>query len=266
VIHDADALTVARAKRWWVGRAQITTPAKAAAFVDDVGFALLFPRRNTEMPCLWDLARDDPPHADGWGPDIQRVWKWKDDLPKAKKAWYGDFLFGVKTFIAPSMLALLYPRGGAPDDFLTADLSPAAQAVATVLLESGATPSSVLREAAGMGGTEGKARYSRALTELGRALVVTHYGVEEEKAGWPSAVLELTARVFAVQSDVAPDERRHQAVLRFLTTMVEAHPRELSRAWGWPLAEARAALSQLVEKGQAVETDGLVAPLTKGRR
>src|SRR5688572_25924885 len=68
-----DDLSRTRATRWWHDRPQVKTPAKAVAFVSDVGFALLFPKKDVELPSLWEVARDDPPTpSDGWGPDIQR--------------------------------------------------------------------------------------------------------------------------------------------------------------------------------------------------
>jgi hypothetical protein len=261
-------VTAAHSWRWWSasGRPQITTPARAIAFLDDAGFALLFARRNVDLPNLWDLARDDPPTSD-WGPDIQRVWKWKDEFPRAGKAWYGHFLAGQKSFLSPELLGLLYPRAGAPDDFTVEDLTPEARAVADVLLASGPTPSSVLREAVGLPGKAGRARFTRALTELGRALVVTHYGTEEEKAGWPSAVIELTARAFRVPGPGAVTERRGQAAAWFVATMEAAHAKEVAKAFGWPLAVARTTLDELHQSGAVAVEDGrFVRSTPKGRR
>jgi len=257
-------LAAARAKRWWHGKPQVRTPARAAAFVADMGFAVLFTKKSAvSVPCLWEVARDDPPSGDQWGPDIQRVWAWKDELPKSGRAWYGDFVAGQKSFVAPNLLALLYPRAGTPDDWRTGEWSAGARAIAEVLEASGPTPSSVLREAAGFAGPGGRAPFTRALAELGRGLAVTHLGVEAEGPGWPSAVIDLTARAFAVRAIGAADDRRRAAALRFLDTMVEATPAELARIFGWRRIEAQTALRELVESGEARVVDGRFAPVRR---
>ncbi|KUO16827.1 hypothetical protein [Streptomyces dysideae] len=79
------------------------------------------------------------------------------------------------------------------------------------------------------------------LTELGRRLLITNYGVEEGP-GWASCVIELTARVFSVPSHGSRAERDARAAARFVDTMVEAKPAALCRAFGWSRERAVAAL------------------------
>jgi hypothetical protein len=229
---------------------------RAGEFVADVGFALLFPKPGVALPSLWEAASDRPLSdlAREWGPDVERVWGWKDELPRRGLAWYGRFLRGHPSFLAPDLLADLYPRAGRPEDFEGWPLSADARRVATVLLLSGPLPSSVVRRAAGLGGRRGGPRFSSAVRELGRALVVTHFGTDREDSGWPSAVLELTARAFRVPSPGAPEDRDLRAARRFLGTMVVGRPSELALAFGWSGPRAREALDRLVEAGQAVRS------------
>jgi hypothetical protein len=248
---DVDA---ERARRWWQTRRPIGTIARAGAFVSDVGFALLFSKRGVALPSLWEAASDRPvgESADDWGPEIQRVWGWKDELPLRRMAWYGRFVRGRPSFLSPALLADLYPRRGRPDDFEDSPLGAEAHRIASVLLRSGPLPTAVLRQAVNLEGKQGGARFSSALTELGRALVVTHFGTEQESSGWPSAVLELTTRVFDIPSRRDVDEGRARAAERFLQTMVHARPIDLALAFGWKPAEARALLSDLASRGVAL--------------
>lgn len=229
----------ARHAAWRYGRAKITTLPKAAAWLEHVGFALLFASDKVPLPALWAVATDDD---DGWGPDAERVWGWKDELPRRGLAWYGPFLRGRKGFLAPSLLRDLYPRAGEPDDYLDSPLSRDARRIADVILASGPTSLAVLREATGLLGKRSNAPFAAALKELGRALVVTHHGVEDQGAGWPSAVMELTARAFDVRSGDDAATRRARAARRYLATMIEAKPGELARTFNWTTDEARAAL------------------------
>lgn len=235
------SLSDRRRRRWGYTKARITTPARAAAWIDDVGFALLFAARGIELPDLWSMAVRE----DGWGPAAERAWAWKDELPSQGRAWYGPFLRGRKGFLAPDLLADLYPRTGEEHDFQEADLSPDAARIAELILVGGPASKGELREATGLEGKRNNAAFERALTELGRALVVTHRGVRDQPGrAWPSAVLELTARAFEVPSAGEPSERRARTAARFLATMVEATPNELARTFGWPVAQARAAIEE----------------------
>jgi hypothetical protein len=230
-------LTEARRRRWWIGRPQIKTISRASTFLEDVGFALLFPKPTLSLPSLWEVVRDDP-RDDGWGPDLARLWTWKDDLPARRLAWYGRFLRGQPSLLTPELLADLYPERP------PAGLSPDAIHLVDVLRTDGPQPTAVLREATGMAGKQGNARFSRTLSQLGRALLVTHCGVEDTGSGWPSAVVDLTERVF----DLAPSGeplavRRRRAAARFADTMVIARPADLARVFGWTVDEAHNHLS-----------------------
>ncbi len=119
-----DELELARAKRWWQAGRPVARIDRAGRFIDDVGFAMLFPKAGVELPTLWQATTDrTPSEGEGdWGPDMDRVWRWKDELPRRGLAWYGEFVRGRKSFLSPSLLADLYPRTGRPDDFEEADV------------------------------------------------------------------------------------------------------------------------------------------------
>lgn len=258
----------ARARRWWLSKRKVASLQRAAAFVDDVGFALLFPNKGVALPCLYDVASDKPlfSPAGDWGPDADRVWGWKDELPRRGLAWYGRFVRGRPSLLAPSLLADLYPRAGRPDDFEDADLSPPAHRIARILLRSGPQSTGALREALDVEGKRANDAFYRTIAELGRALVITHFGVEDEGAGWPVPVLELTPRAFRIpprRGETA--ERRLSAADRYLDTMLVAAPHELGNAFGWGAAAARRTLEDLVERGRA-EREGSAYRLSSAGR
>ncbi|MFN2613201.1 MAG: hypothetical protein ABR552_00085 [Actinomycetota bacterium] len=236
-----ESLEERRARRWWLRKARIKRLDQAVAFIEDVGFAMLWPKTGLALPSLWPLGTSGDPE-DEFGPEAQRMWGWKDEIPLKKLAWYGPFLRGRKSFLARDLLADLYPREGRPDDFQGAELSKEARRIANIILLDGPTPASVLREASGLGG----AAFSKPVQELGRALVITHFGVEEQDSGWPSAMYELTARAFRL-----PKKRsRARAALRFVNTVIECTARDLRAAFNWPLDETRAALDELADAGK----------------
>ncbi len=251
-------LEAARARRWWRAKRRIAARARAAAFIDDVGFALLFPKNGIALPSLWEVVRDERwSPSDEWGPDLARLWQWKDELPTKGLAWYGRFLRGQPSFLSIDLLRSLYPRAGTPEDFRDGGLSPDARRIVEVILLTGPTSAAALRRVTGLEGKRGGTRFSRAVSELGRALVVTHYGVEDTGSGWPSAVLELTARAFPVASRTEHAERRRRAGRRFLKTMIATTPADVARAFGGAAAQWLATFEELVRRGEAVQKDGL---------
>jgi hypothetical protein len=242
ITSDAE-LGQARATRWWVRGRRIGSIARAADFVDDVGFALLFPAPRAAVPSLWEAVagEDEEPFGAGMGTNEQRVWTWKDELPRQGLAWYGAFLGGRGSFLSPDLLRALYPAAGDPTDHHSLQLSPAAHEIAEAITAE-PLPSATLRALVG-----DRSRYQRAITELQRSLLVTTAGVQETGSGWPAALIALTCHQF----DVGGGPDHSLAAERFLDTMLATTPAELGRAFRWPVAQARVRLDELVEKGRA---------------
>ncbi|HEY0616517.1 MAG TPA: hypothetical protein VGD15_02970, partial [Kribbella sp.] len=172
----------------------VGTIQRAGKFVDDVGFALLFPAPRPIGPSLWEAVagEDSEPFGTGMGEDEQKVWGWKDELPRRGLAWYGAYLGGRGTFLSPTLLAALYPGAGELDDHEQLELSPAAHEIAAALAIEPLS-SAALRSLLG-----DRNKYQRAITELQRNLLVTSAGVQELSNGWPAALLTLTCEQFDV--------------------------------------------------------------------
>lgn len=245
----------ARARRWWVSGRRIGSIERAARFVDDVGFALLFPSPRLLVPSLWEAVagQDVEPFAAGMGSAEQKVWAWKDELPRRGLVWYGAFLGGRGTLLSPGTLVALYPGNGAIDDHESMRLSATAHEIAAALAGEPLT-SAALRGLVG-----DRTRYQRAVVELQRQLLVTTAGVQENRSGWPSALLTLTCHRFDVGSGLD-----HALVAaRFLDTVLEATPGDLARALRWPIPQARGHLDELVRAGLAVPGSGPARYVTR---
>jgi hypothetical protein len=253
---DRDAPEVrlgrARARRWWVAGRRVGSLERAATFVDDVGFALLFPTPRLLAPSLWEAVagEDTEPFATGMGASEAKVWAWKDELPRRGLAWYGAFLGGRGSFLSPVMVAALYPGKGEIDDHESLPLSATAHEIARALAGE-PLPSAALRALIG-----DRNRYQRAMVELQRQLLVTTSGVQENRSGWPSALFELTCHRFAVGAG----QDSGLFATRFLDTMLEASAADLARAVRWPTTQARAQLNELVLAGSAASAGSLYRP------
>ncbi|MDX6247930.1 MAG: hypothetical protein QOF10_1290 [Kribbellaceae bacterium] len=245
----------ARARRWWVRGRGVGTIQRAGKFVDDVGFALLFPAPRPIGPSLWEAVagEDSEPFGTGMGEDEQKVWGWKDELPRRGLAWYGAYLGGRGTFLSPTLLAALYPGAGELDDHEQLELSPAAHEIAAALAVEPLS-SAALRSLLG-----DRNKYQRAITELQRNLLVTSAGVQEQSNGWPAALLTLTCEQF----DVGGRGDHGEAAMQYLDTMLDASPAELARAFRWSAAKAREHLDQLVDTGRATSDGTRYRPLLR---
>jgi len=229
VAEDDLALRQARG-RLWLPRRPVTTLKQAGAYVARHGLALLFPAPGTVVPSLWEAVagEDAVPFATGMEENETRVWTWKDELPKVGLAWSGKFLYRRASLLAPELLALLYPGAGEPTDHHDLELSRDAHDLAEALVP-GPLPTATLRQLVG-----DKGRYEKAIAELHRNLLVTSAGTTEQRSGWPAVLVDLTCRMFDVGGRAAPAA----AAARFARTAISATPRDLARAYGWPLHRA----------------------------
>jgi hypothetical protein len=227
-------LAAARGERW-LPDPPLATVEEAAAFVERVGFAVLFPAERLDVPSLWEAVAgpDEVPFAGGMGPAEEQVWGWKDELPHMGAAWYGKFVHKRASLLSPALLAALYAGAGEPTDHEHVELPAEAHRIAEALL-TGPLTTAALREVVGDRG-----RYDRAMSALQRHLLVTSAGTRVHRTGWPATVIDLTCRLF----DVGGRLDHGYVAARFVDTMIEATPAELARAFGWPVDVARRCLS-----------------------
>ncbi len=238
----------------------IRTIAQAARYIDRVGFCLLFPSKKLPLPSLIEASkgralRNYKPCAD-WSDDFVRLWRWKDELPRKRLAYYGKYFRGRGVFLSLEFLAYFYclegnpARLGAGDAFerlyregkITAD----AHAVCAALAKRGPQATLELRYGLGWESKRGNRRFKRALLELQQRLLIVHWGTKAETRAWESAVYQLTTRAFpkAVRAaaKLSPDAARQRIAVQYRKHRAHAKPQEVARLFGWSRAEAQAAL------------------------
>lgn len=235
----------------------IRTIAQAARYIDRVGFCLLFPSKKLPLPSLIEASkgralRNYKPCAD-WSDDFVRLWRWKDELPRKRLAYYGKYFRGRGVFLSLEFLAYFYcleGNHGARDEYerlyregkITAD----AHVVCAALVERGPQATLELRYGLGWEAKRGNRRFKRALLELQQRLLIVHWGTKAETRAWESAVYQLTARAFpkAVRAaaKLSPDVARQRIAAQYRKHRAHAKPQEVARLFGWSRAEAQAAL------------------------
>lgn len=226
----------------------------AARFIDTVGFALLFASTHgIELPSLFEAVKGRrDAHIDDWDDDADRVWVWKNDLPAARRAFYGKALAGGKpVFISLKMLPHLLATNATDDvgaAYARGQISSAARRVHDALRAMGPTPTMALRAAIGMD----NARYHRALDELQRALVVSPVGAIQERGAWASQIFELTARWFPKQAARARKMdvtvARRALIRRYVETVVAAKAAMIARVFGWSRDQVNQTIDDLLAR------------------
>jgi hypothetical protein len=116
----------------------------AAAFVRRVGIALVYPNPDLVLPSLWEAVagpgplvwavRDEDGRFVEFTPEMDRVWRWKDELAERGLACSGKHVVRVVSLVSPALLGALYSligRPGRPEDFRDIpDLTPVERDVA----------------------------------------------------------------------------------------------------------------------------------------
>ena len=249
--------------RW---RKKVTTPADAARFLDAVGYCLLFPIKNLPLPSLYyAVSRKDDPD---WDQYARKIWEWKDELPRKRRAFYGKYFKGRGSFISLEMLPRLlamHDTAAEPDDYesfyAAGRIRADARAVWEALAKHGPLATLELRHACKMEATTGNVGFKRAMLDLQRLLLVVHFGAEQETAAWASGRFELTCRAFpretAAARRISKEAARAAIAAKYLEWHPGATPALLARLFAWSKDEALAAHNRSrTDAGERKRGDG----------
>jgi hypothetical protein len=256
---------------------------KAAAWIDEVGVALVFGKADIVLPSLWDAIadpadrqwaiRDEQGAFVSFTPEFGRLWRWKDELPERRRVCAGRHVArGAAALIARRLLPSLYAltgRAGTPEDFRNVELSPLEREVGEAVLEEGPASAPELRRFLG---AADKKSVDKAIELLHRAAVLTNAGVVEQEQGWAAARHDLFSRRWRRWLRRLPpaDEARRTLAQAVLESAGEVSAADVAAALAWRRKEAAVVLEELAGEGiaDAREDDGirLWVPLANARR
>ena len=231
---------------------RVKTTADAIRFINSAGFCLLFPVKNVQLPSLYyAMARRIPIT---WDKYTAKLWPWKDELPRKRRAFYAKYFKTRGTFISlkflPHFLAMresVAAAEAAERFYAEGRISHDARAIWQALAEHGAMATLELRHACKTETKAGNERFKKAMLELQCLLIVTHFGAEQETDAWASNRLELVARAFpahvAAARDITPEAARAALAQKYRSLYPGASATQLARLFGWSKAEAEAALA-----------------------
>jgi hypothetical protein len=251
---------------------RVSTFADATRYINRFGFCWLFaPRdRKLELPSLFEAVKGKrDAHIDDWDKDSDKVWTWKNDLPAAKRAYYGKALAGKPVFVSLQMLPYVIAALGEEDvagAYERGMLSYDARRVYDALAQFGAQPTQNLKRTAGFVGKEGNTRYHHALDELQTRLIAAPMGATNEGMAWASQIFDLVAHWFESQAREAKQIDVHTArcelIERYLKTILAAPPDVLARLFRIPRPELKPLLDEMVTAKKLRVQDGWVMAKT----
>ena len=243
----------------------VLTLGEAVRYIDATGFCLLFPVRNVALPSLhYAATRRNSNEKMVWDKYSQMVWRWKDELPRRKRAFYAKYFRGRGTFISLEMLPhflAMREAAAAPDDYdrfyAEGRIHDDARLIWEALAKHGPLATLELRNACGMDAKAGNVRFKRAILDLQRLLAVAHFGTEQETAAWASGRYELTCRAFPKETaearSISPAQARAAVAAKYLESYREATSAGVARLMGWSKDEAVKAI-EAREAGETIRT------------
>jgi hypothetical protein len=232
------------------GQRRVLSLPAAVQYINARGFCLLFATKNVALPSLYHAVARAKPHEDWvWDQYSSMVWRWKDELPRRRLAYYGKYFRGRGTLISleqlPNFLAMR-EAAVAPGDFTrfyrAGRIRDDARIIWQALEDHGPLATLELRNACRMDTKAGNKRFKRAILDLQCLLIAVHFGAEQETKSWASGRYELTYRAFPKQNEIARKisvaEAQRNIAGKLLEQQPGAQPLQIARIFGWLKAEA----------------------------
>jgi hypothetical protein len=221
---------------------------QAAAWVDDVGLALLFPKADVVLPSLWEQVNGSPEEnwsireADGtfvrWTEQMGFLWGAKDDLPAQGLVCVGKHVARVATCVAPRLVPTLLAAADPPE------LDDVQQAIADVVAADGPLTGPQVRERLELP----KKEVDKSIAALHRRLILTNSHLVEQDGPWGAIAHELLARKWKVPKRLPTrDDARRELAQTVLDSSGELTAADLAAPFGWRRKEAAAVLDEVAE-------------------
>jgi winged helix DNA-binding protein len=239
----------------------VRTIEAAAAWVDRVGLALLFPKSDVVLPSLWEQVNGSTDEnwavrePDGtfvrWTEEMGFLWKAKDELPSRSLVCVGKHLARVTALIAPSLVPSVCAQAdrSAPDDL--------AAAVLDAVGENGPLTGPQLRDLVGAP----KKDVDRAVALLHRRLLLTSSHLVAQEVGWSALAHDLVDRKWRLPEQLpAAEEARRELASLLLERAGELTAADLSGALGWKRTLCASVLDELAPSRQEADFRIWTAP------
>jgi len=243
---------------------RVRTPDQLVQMIDACGFAYGFTLRagDAAIPACFDhLSTSDDAQRWNW------MWVWKDDLPEAKRLYYGALLVRKPTFVSNAFLPKFYAtfgRAGEADDHRedvrAGRLSDIGRRIIEYLGGKGETQTKRMRADLGITSKDGKLQYGKAIDEVQRLMYVARVRAVGEGREDYNYTYDLFVRRYPEIVKTAERISSADATLALLDRTVElagaVTTKQLARLFEWDEALQERAIRRALEQGTVREHDG----------
>jgi len=245
---------------------RVRNAAQLVALVDAVGFAFAFTLRTGDAPipaCFDHLSTNDTDRKWGW------MWPWKDELPEAKKLYYGVLLARKPTFVSMKLLPTFYATFGRAgeaddhtDDVRAGKLSDIARRIIEYLAQNGETQTKRMRSELGITSKEGRATYGKAIDEVQRLMYVARVRAVGEFREDYNYTYDLFVHRYPESVKAAERLTSAEATVALLARTLElagaVTQKQLARLFDWDDAVTSRAIERAERERKLARADGLL--------
>jgi hypothetical protein len=244
---------------------RVRNATQLVAMVDALGFCFAFTgEASYPVPAAFDhLSTSDEHRKWDW------MWPWKDELPEAKKLYYGKLLVKKPTFVSMKMLPTFYAtfgRAGEPDDHLedvrAGRLPDLARRVVEYLQHRGETQKKRMRADLGIESKEGRGDLERAIEELQRLMYVARVKAVGERSDDYNYTYDLFVHRYPETVKAAERLSSADATVVLLRRLLElaggVTAKQVGRLFDWEKERTSVAVERLLAKKTITIVEGML--------
>lgn len=240
------------------------SPKEAVDFIDQRGFAFLWPIKDMEMPSLWAAVAGDRPVADDHDDPGHISWGWKDEMLDKRAWYYARLLKNRNTFVSNEFAPYFYaltPNYGSPeedfyDQYQQGQLPQETKLIFETLLKEGPLDTLSLRKKAHLSGKSSNTPFTKALDILQSDMRVLPVSIADAGRWHYAFVYELTHRYLPELGEqahaISEKQARMKIVEKYLESVGAASFHQVHSLFRWSKETTERTLDQLVNDGQVI--------------
>jgi Winged helix DNA-binding domain len=240
---------------------RLSNPRQAVEFVNQRGFAFLWPIKGVELPSLWSAVAGDRPVADDHDDPGHISWSWKDQMLDQRVWYYARLLKHRNTFVSNEFVPYFYaltPNYGSPEDdfydqYQQGELPLETKLIFEALVKEGPLDTLSLRKAAHLTGKNSNSAFSRALDLLQVDMRCLPVSISEAGRWHYAFVYDLTHRYYPDLAEsarpISESQARKMLVEKYLESVGVASAHQILSLFHWSAEIGERTLNLLVQEG-----------------
>ncbi len=225
---------------------RLKTPQDAVDFVNECGFAYLWPIKGITMPNLWSAVAGDRPVADDHDDPGHITWSWKDSLLDKRVWYYARIIKHKNTFVSNELIPYFYalsPNFGDPEEdffeeYRQGKISLETKLIFEALMKEGPLDTISLRKAAHLTGKSSNSPFNNALDFLQMQLRLLPVAISDAGRWGYAFIYDLTHRYYPDLIEkahpISESAARQKIVTTYLDSVGAVTLKEISHVFQWP--------------------------------